>query len=124
MNNYVLLYHFTSQEDEKFFTNSFESVFESAKPVKDENFKYYAFSAGELPEVKDQLTGILGRIGIDNKEYVALYYTRESNPDSIKREMILGKDSFMTGDLNSVPAEEHRRALTELFSISLDKDKN
>jgi hypothetical protein len=122
MNNYVLIYHFTSPEDEQYFSNSFEAVFEENKPVKDENFKYYAFSAGSLPEVKDTLNGILGRIGINNKEYVALYYTRETNPDSIKREMIIGRDSFMTGDMNQVQDEEHRRALTELFSISLDKD--
>lgn len=116
MNNYVLLYYINNPEDERFFTKSFEKEFEYAKPVKDEHFKYYAFSGGNISEVTDKVNGILGRIGIDSKEYVALYYTRENNPN-IKREMLIGKESFMTGKMNNVPPVEHERTLTDLFSM-------
>jgi hypothetical protein len=77
--------------EKKFWKNKFSI---------DHKIKYFAFAAKELTAVQDTLQDIMDHLKLTDDDYIALYYTREEEPDEIKRLMIFGKSYQSEKDLS------------------------
>jgi hypothetical protein len=125
MNNCVLLYHFEDQDSEKHFEKSINGEFWRHRVEENDGFKYFGFAAREEPAVVDKIGGILDPLApaIGTKDYVALYFSRDEDPDKIKREMVLGHDSLIETKVEDVSFDSHRNSLTRLLDFDYVKDQ-
>lgn len=121
MENYVLLYHFEDNGSEKFFENEIEDRFSRHKTEENGNFRYFGFADVEEPGVVDKLNTILNRIGIGTKDFVALYHSRDADPDKIKRTMLIGHDDLVETKVEDMSFDAHRNSLTKLLDFDYVK---
>jgi hypothetical protein len=91
MRTYVLICNISDKKSEKEFLGHLENKFLKHKFSTKNNIQYFAFAAKELAAIQDTLQNTLDRLNLTDADYIALYYTREEEPDEIKRLMIFGK---------------------------------
>lgn len=123
MNNYVLLYHFEDKPTEDRFENEINNEFRRHRVEENGEFKYFGFAAREEPGVVDKLNTILNPMGMGMKDYVALYHSKEENPDKIKRTMLMGHDSLVETKVGNMSFDAHRNSLTKLLDFDYVKDQ-
>lgn len=125
MDNYVLLYHFEDKDSEKHFEERVNNEFSRHRVEENDGFKYFGFAARQEPEVVDKINSILDPLApaIGTKDYVALYFSREGDPDKIKREMVLGHDSLVETKVERVSFDSHRNSLTRLLDHDFTRDQ-
>jgi hypothetical protein len=115
MNNYVLIYRFSNVNVAKEFRRVVDERYHPEKIEKEDVFEMISFSAASLPQIESEFNELINNLDLGSEDYVALYYTRNTNPDSIKRVMLLGPVEFMEMDMNAIAANEHEKALIELI---------
>ncbi len=121
MDNYVLLYNFEDNGSEKFFEKEINENFARHKTEESSGFKYFGFADREEPGVVDKLNTILNRVGIGTEDYVALYHSREDDPDQIKRTMLIGHDDLVETKVEKISFDNHRNSLTKLLDFDYVK---
>jgi hypothetical protein len=57
----------------------------------------------------------MDNLKLDHDDYIALYYTREEEPNDINRLMIFGTSSNIEDDLANATRTGHERTLMELI---------
>lgn len=121
MNNYVIIPHIINEDDATYFEEEIKDRFPRHKKEQTDKITYFGFAARERAGVEDQLREILHNIGIGTDDYVALYYTKDENPDKIMRVMMLGHDENIEQDLKSIKPEDHIDTLSRLFNYDFVK---
>ena len=127
MNNYVLLYNFDDDKVKQRFEESLRKVFPKYKEVEDGSFKYFGFAEAQEPAVTDKLDSILNDVGIGVRgnfgqvDYVALYFSREKDPDNIKRQLLIGTEEMVDKNAQSMSTDAHRDAIQSLLAYDFSK---
>lgn len=121
MNNYVIIPHIINEDDATYFEEEIRDRFPRYKKEQTDKITYFGFAARERADVEDQLREILHNIGIGTNDYVALYYTKDENPDKIMRVMMLGHDENIEQDLKIIKPEDHIDTLSRLFNYDFVK---
>lgn len=121
MTNYVIIPHIVNDQDADYFEEEIKSRFPRHKKEQTGEIKYFGFAARERAEVEDQLQEILHHIGIGTDDYVALYYSRNEDPDKIVQAMILGHDQKIEHDLERTNPEDHVDTLSRLLNYDFVK---
>jgi hypothetical protein len=124
MKNYVLLYHFEDQGTANRFENQINQEFRRHQVEENGEFRYFGFADREEPGVVDKLNTILNPMGMGMKDYVALYHSKDENPDKIKRTMLLGHDSLVETKVENMSFDAHRNSLTKLLDFDYVKDQS
>lgn len=124
MENYVLLYHFEDEGTANRFENQINQEFRRHQVEENGEFRYFGFADREEPGVVDKLNTILNPMGMGMKDYVALYHSKDENPDKIKRTMLLGHDSLVETKVENMSFDAHRNSLTKLLDFDYAKDQS
>lgn len=125
MDNYVLLYYFDDQQKTQDFEKGIEKEFTRHKWVEDGGYKYFGFAEREEPGVVDKLNTILTSMGMGREgyfgktDYVALYFSREKDPDNIKRQLLIGTEDMVDKDAQGMTTDAHRNAIQNLLESDL-----
>ncbi len=122
MNNFVILYRFRSQESGNVFLESIEKIFPRHLIYKLGGIEYFLLSAKMIAEVQDKVNDIFDVLDIRDDDYVAIFYTREEEPDDIKRLMMLGHAELIDEDLKN-GGTVLTRTLSELLEYDFTKQK-
>jgi hypothetical protein len=120
MDNYVLLYNFEDKGREAQFERKVKKEFWWHKVERNGSCKYFGFAGHEEPGVVDKIKAILDPLAGTN-DYTALYFSQDSDPDKIKREMLLGPDYMVERDLEKVSPDAHLDSLTRLLNFDFIK---
>ncbi|MDX5421206.1 MAG: hypothetical protein LPK07_13495 [Hymenobacteraceae bacterium] len=127
MNNFVLLYHFDDQEREKHFEESIKKEFERHRVEVDSKYKYFGFAERAEPAAVDKLNAILTSMGMGRDEYfgktdyVALYFSRDKDPDNIKRQLLIGTADMVDQGAETMATDAHRNAVQNLLGVDYTK---
>ena len=120
MNPYIMISHFENEQDDKEFRELAVANYPRHKTEEHEGITYVGFAAREQAEVEDFLDSTLGRFGISNKDFVALYYSRDD--DTIQRNMVMGPDRLVEEYTKSVSPDEHVDRLSRLLNFDYVKE--
>ncbi|GAB3195785.1 signal transduction histidine kinase [Pontibacter aydingkolensis] len=129
MNNFVLLYHFEDQQHVQQFEQAIKKQFDKHKMEQDGPFKYFAFADVSEPGAVDKLNTVLTSMGMGREgyfgkvDYVALYFSREKDPDNIKRQLLIGTDDMVDKGAQSMATDAHRNAIQNLLAYDFRKVK-
>lgn len=127
MTNYVLLYYFEDEQKKKQFEEGVLQLFPRHKLEDDNNFRYIGFAGEAEPGVEGKLDGILNSMGygahgyFGKTEYVALYFSREADPDNIKRKLLIGTEEMVDTDAEKMSADAHRDVIHSLLEFDYRK---
>lgn len=124
MRNYVLMYNISNKQSENAFINQLKIKFPKYKSIEENNFNYFSFAGNKLPAVKDTLQLIMDILSLEGSDYIALFYTREEEPDNINRLMIFGPSNSMDRDFKKISQTIHERVLGEMLEINFVTNKN
>lgn len=127
MTNFVIIYRFSDMNARKAFREMIEDQFDKVKIEKTEEFTYYCVLARQMPEVEDALNTFIEHLAVDytldTGDYVAVYYSREEDPDNIKRVMVFGTDEYIENDIKQNYTTTHENTLIDLLNTDLLKQK-
>lgn len=112
-----MLYHFEDKDSVDFFENAIQKEFRRHEIEENDGFKYFGFADKRDPGVVGKLNTILNNIGIGTKDFAALYYSREEDPEKIKRVMLVGHDSLVDSRVKDISFDSHRNSLTKLLNF-------
>ncbi|MBC5773565.1 hypothetical protein H8S95_05775 [Pontibacter sp. KCTC 32443] len=124
MNNYVVVYHFDDQDAAQKFEREVKRHFTRFKIEEDGGKRYLGFAAKNEPAVVDALDTILNEMGygtgsfFGQKDYVALYFTREKDPDNIKRQLLIGTDEMVDAAADKNPTDAQRSSIIDLLRVT------
>ncbi|TPE45932.1 hypothetical protein [Pontibacter mangrovi] len=124
MTNYVLLYYFDDQQVTQQFEERLKKVFKRHKELQDSGYTYFGFADVEEPGVVDKLDSILNDVGIGvqgnfgQQDYVALYFSREKDPDNIKRQLLIGTADMVDKGAERMATDAHRDNIQNLLGYT------
>ncbi len=124
MNNYVLVYHFDKGEEAQKFENEVKKKYTRFKIEEDSGIRYIGFAAKEEPAVVDYLDSILNNMGkgregfFGQRDYVALYFSREKDPDNIKRQLLIGTEEMVDAAADKNPTDAQRSSIINLLRVT------
>ncbi|AKD04661.1 hypothetical protein POKO110462_22975 [Pontibacter korlensis] len=127
MNNFVLLYRFDTQEQEQQFEESIKKAFLRHKVEMNGPFKYFGFAGRAEPEVVDIVSSILVSMGMGRdrdfgpRNYVALYFSREKDPDNIKRQLLIGTEDMVDKEAETTSTDAHQSSIQNLLVFDYAK---
>lgn len=127
MTNYVVLYYFEDEQNKKQFEKGVLELFPRHKVEIDNNFEYIGFAAEAEPGVEGKLDGILNSMGygahgyFGKTEYVALYFSRDADPDNIKRKLLIGTEEMVDKDAEGMSGDAHRDTIQNLLTFDYTK---
>ncbi|PRY11984.1 hypothetical protein CLV24_109109 [Pontibacter ummariensis] len=127
MNNYVVLYYLEDEKDKQRFEEGVLKEYPRHKVVEDGGFKYIGFAGPPEPAVVEKLDTFLMEMGkgrdeyFGKAEYVALYFSREADPDNIKRQLLIGTDEMVDKDAQRMSSDAHRSAIQNLLEFDFTK---
>jgi hypothetical protein len=113
----IITYHISNKESEEKLIKHLEKKFHRNRSYEDKP-KYFAFAGRDLSAIYDTLKEIMDHLRLKDTDYIALYYTREEEPDEIKRLMIFGKSYLLEKELNNV----NERIVTDLLEIDFIRE--
>lgn len=118
------MYYLEDRNDHLRFEEEIKNAFKKHR-IDDEieSLKYFGFSGREQPEVVDRLNTILNRFGIGTKDFVALFYARKEDTETIKRLMLVGHDDLVETKIKNISMDAHRNSLTKLLEFDYTKEK-
>lgn len=128
MNNYVLLYYFDKNEQTQHFEESIRKEFERHRQETNGGYKYFGFADREEPGVVDKLNGILTAMGMGRdgyygpRDYVALYFSRDKDPDNIKRQLLIGTADMVDKGAETTGNDAHQSNIKNLLEYNFLKD--
>ncbi|MBO9700500.1 MAG: hypothetical protein J7604_09855 [Sporocytophaga sp.] len=122
MNNFVIIYRFRSPESGNVFLESIEKTFPRHLNYNFGGIQYFLLSSKLIAEVQDKINDIFDNLDIRDDDYVAIYYSREEDPDDIKRLMMLGHADLIDEDLKN-GGTILDRTLSELLEYDFNKQK-
>lgn len=102
-------------------------MFPRHKVDNDNNFTYIGFAGEAEPGVEGKLDGILNSMGFGAygdfgaQDYVALYFSREKDPDNIKRKLLIGTEDMVDKNAEQMSADAHRSAIQNLLTLDYTK---
>ncbi|WKN41496.1 hypothetical protein [Tunicatimonas pelagia] len=114
MEHYVMISHFENEQDDQDFRAKAVTNYPRHKIEEHEDITYVGFAAREQAEVEDFLDSILNRFGISDKDFVALYYSRDN--ETIQRNMVMGPDRLVENLTEKVSQDEHVNRLSRLLN--------
>jgi hypothetical protein len=117
MKNYVIIYAISDQNSMQLFLENLKRKFSRNKIQEGNNRLYFGFAERDLPGVKGVLQESMDMLVLDEDDYIALYYTREEEPDEINRLMIFGTSQNVETDLKKIPINVHENTLTDLLEF-------
>lgn len=121
MENFVLLYHFEDQNQEKTFEKVIHESFPRHRIEDSAGFRYFGFAERSEPGVVDRLNTVLSRMDNSMKDYVALYTAKNDNPDKITRNMLIGHDNVVETKVEKISFNDHRNSLSKLLDFDYVK---
>lgn len=127
MNNYALLYYFDDNQKTQDFEKGIEKEFARHKWIEDGGFKYFGFADTAEPGVVDKLNTILTSMGMGREgyfgktDYVALYFSREKDPDNIKRQLLIGTEDMVDKNAQGMASDAHRNAIQNILEYDFIK---
>lgn len=119
MTNYIVISHFDDVQDQESFEKKVKDNFPRYYEEQNDEIRYLALSSRNQAGVEDKIKEILNEFGVGSEEYVALYYSRPEDPDEIQRAMLLGHDSLIESDIQSIKPEDHVDTLSRLLDHDL-----
>ncbi|WP_028978494.1 hypothetical protein [Sporocytophaga myxococcoides] len=122
MNNFVILCRFRSPESGNLFLDSLKKIFPKHLIYNFGGIEYFLLASKMIAEVQDKVNDIFDILDIRDDDYVAIYYSREEEPDDIKRLMMLGHAELIDEDLKN-GGTVLARTLTELLDYDFSKEK-
>lgn len=131
MHSYVILYRFQKEELNHAFKEKVLKAFTRHKEVTDAGFEYIGVAGKAEPEVVGSLNTILNEMGMGTEgagffgqnDYVALYFSRDKDPDNVKRQLLIGTDDMVDQDAETMSADAHRNAIINLLNVDYVKDQ-
>ena len=120
MKPYVMISHFENEQDDQQFRELAVANYPRHKIEEHGDIIYVGFAAGEQAGVEDFLDSTLGRFGIGDKDFVALFYSR--NDETVQRNMVMGPDRLIEEYTESVSQDEHVDRLSRLLNIDYVKE--
>jgi hypothetical protein len=117
MRSYVLNYNISDERSEKEFLEYLQKRFPKNKMVIENDFKYFAFAEKNLTAAHDALMEQIDHLDLTRTDYIDLYYTREEEPDEVKRLIIFGKSSTIENNANKL----NENTLAELLEFNFIK---
>lgn len=124
MRNYVLMHHLSNEDTERNFLNELKKKFPKSRMVNESGFRYFSFAERNLPGVHDALQESMDGMTFEDTDYIALFYTREEEPDIINRLMIFGRDNRVDNELKRISRTTHENILTDLLEFDFIKPKS
>lgn len=121
MRNYVLIYKLSNEASEKELLRQLKVKFPRNRSLKENSFNYFSFAEREIPGVHDALQETMDALSLQEPDYLALYYTREEEPDEINRLMVFGTSNLIENDLKNISQTIHERVLGELLEFDFIK---
>ncbi|ARS35024.1 hypothetical protein [Pontibacter actiniarum] len=121
MNNYVLLYYFDKEDQQKQFEEGIRKTFDRHREETNGEYKYFGFADREEPGVVDKLNSILTAMGMGRdgyfgpRDYVALYFSREKDPDNIKRQLLIGTADMVNKGAETTGNDAHQSNIQNLL---------
>lgn len=115
-----MISHFENEQDDQQFRELAVANYPRHKIEEHENITYVGFAAQEQAKVEDFLDSTLGRFGISDKDFVALYYSRDD--ESIQRNMVMGPDRLLEDATEKVSQDEHVDRLSRLLNFDYVKE--
>jgi hypothetical protein len=122
MTNFIIISHFDNPQDQETFDKKVKEAFPRHTESQTDEIRYIGFAAKNQAGVEDQIRTMLDGYGIGTEEYVALYYSRPSDPDEIQRVMLLGHDDLLESDIQSIRPEDHVDTLSRLLNFDYVKE--
>jgi hypothetical protein len=123
MRNYILIYNISDNQSEKELIKQLKKKFHRNRSIIENNYTYFLFAEKKLPGVQDALQEIMDRLKLNEPDYIALYYTREEEPDIINRLMVFGTSNLIENDLKKISGTIHERVLSELLEFDFIRQK-
>ncbi len=120
MNPYVMISYFENEQDDQQFRELAVANYPRHLIEEHESVTYVGFAAQEQAEVEDFLDSTLGRFGISDKDFVALYYSRDD--ETIQRNMVMGPDRLAEDYTKNVSQDEHVDRLSRLLNFDYVKE--
>lgn len=120
MEHYVMISHFENQQDDQEFRQKAMAHYPRHKVEEQNDIIYVGFAAQEQAEVEDFLDGTLQRFGISDKDFVAVYYSRDN--ESIQRNMVMGPDRLVENYISSISSDDHVDRLSRLLDYDYVKE--
>lgn len=120
MEHYVMISHFENEQDDQNFREKAVANYPRHKIEEHEGITYVGFAAQEQAKVEDFLDSTLNRFGISDKDFVALYYSRDD--ETIQRNMVMGPDRLVEDLTGKVSQDEHVDRLSRLLNYDYVKE--
>jgi len=118
------MYNLGDENSEKLLQKELQNKFPRNNTFIEAGLRYFSFAARELPGVQDDLQVIMDRLTLSEPDYIALFYTREEEPDIINRLMIFGTSNQIDTVLKKVSNTIHTNVLSDLMEIDFVKMKS
>lgn len=115
-----MISHFENEQDDKEFRELAVANYPRRVTEEHEGVTYVGFAAQEQAEVEDFLDSTLGRFGISDKDFVALYYSRDD--ETIQRNMVMGPDRLVEDYTKDISQDEHVDRLSRLLNFDYVKE--
>ncbi|GAB3814859.1 hypothetical protein [Pontibacter rugosus] len=124
MENFVLLYHFDKQEKQQQFEQSLKKEFPKHREDHSNGLKYFGFSEKAEPGAVDKVSTILTTMGMGREgfyglnDFVALYFTRDKEPDVVKRQLLIGTKEMVDPGAEDNTNDAHRSSIKRLLEYN------
>lgn len=117
----MLIYNLSNESSEKELLRQLKTKFTKHKTASENDIKYFNFAERKLPGVQDAIQEIMDGLTLNDSDYIALFYTREEEPDVINRLMVFGTSNLIDNDLKNISQTNQDRILGELLEYDFLK---
>ncbi|MFP4094048.1 MAG: hypothetical protein ACLFUB_06160 [Cyclobacteriaceae bacterium] len=122
MTNFIIISYFEDEQDQASFEQKIKDTFPRHTEEQTDEIRYIGFASKNQAGVEDNIKTMLNDYGIGTKEYVALYFSRPSDPDEIQRTMLLGHSDLIETDIQNIKPEDHVDTLSRLLNFDYVKE--
>lgn len=98
MKNYVVMFRLINRDTDNAFRRGIQLSFPDFTIEKVENYEFIAFRSRQLPAVVDKIDSLIEDLTLSSKDFIALFYRKEDEPDVIKRLMLVGPSRFVENE--------------------------
>ncbi len=116
-----MLYHFDKEETKKEFEKSFKKQYPRNREDQSNGLRYIGFTERAEPAAVDNVNTILTSMGMGREgffglnDYVALYFTRDKEPDVVKRQLLIGTEEMVDAGAEHKTSDPHRSSIKRLL---------
>lgn len=122
MKNFVIQYSFSDINGRDLFIDQVKKEFAHIKKESNEEFTYYLVASDNLPSVVYAANMAIQRIKnlnqLNDGDFVSIYFTDETEPDLLKRELAFGTENDLDNKVKSTYAPIQDRLIFNLLSYN------